>query len=208
MANIAGEKYDGILANNNIIAQDVINALDRKVDVTGNVTIGGTKTFTVSPLVPSKNTTPVSTGTTVIATEAQVYVAADPKANAADVVNLSSAQTISGVKTFTTPPEVPSKETAATNDGTLIATEYQVWKVADDAATEMGRIETGVNTAIAGKADTSAVVDRTSDQEINGTKTFKVSPRVQSAVELPTAQNAGSKKIATEAQVYAASLWQ
>ena len=50
------------------------------------------------------------------------------------VVKLSGDQTVNGTKTFTTSPVVPSKTTDATNTGTAIATEAQVYKKANRAS--------------------------------------------------------------------------
>lgn len=58
----------------------------------------------------------------------------DPMAEMIDLSNLvtlTTAQTISGVKTFSAEPVLPSKTTDATNDGTKPATEAQVYKKAD-----------------------------------------------------------------------------
>ena len=51
------------------------------------------------------------------------------KANDSAVVKLSWAQTVCWTKTFCTSPVVPSKTAAATNTGTAIATEAQVYAV-------------------------------------------------------------------------------
>ena len=48
-----------------------------------------------------------------------------------DFVDLTTAQTIGGVKTFTSAPVVPSKTTDATNSWTAVATEAQVYKKQD-----------------------------------------------------------------------------
>lgn len=53
------------------------------------------------------------------------------KANDNAVVKLTWAQTIAWTKTFSTSPVVPSKTTAATNTWTAIATEAQVYTVAN-----------------------------------------------------------------------------
>ena len=49
--------------------------------------------------------------------------------NTSDLVDLTSAQTISWKKTFSTEPALPSKTTSATNDWTKPATEAQVYTV-------------------------------------------------------------------------------
>jgi len=79
------------------------------VDTDSVQTIAGTKTFSTSPVVPTKSTAAANTGT-AIATEAQVYL----KANIAS-------------PTFTGTVSVPTKSSAATNSGTLVATEAQVY---------------------------------------------------------------------------------
>ena len=126
------------------------------VDLTSNQTIGWTKTFSTSPVVPSKTTAAANTGT-AIATEAQVYKKQDtltlpstPTAwhivtwwannktfadwgaipTSSDYVDLTSNQSVGWVKTFTSEPVLPSKTTAATNTGTKPATEAQVYAVA------------------------------------------------------------------------------
>jgi len=98
------------------------------VDVTSNQTIWGTKTFTTSPVVPSKTAAATNTGT-AIATEAQVYtVASNLSTLDWNVVKLSGNQTIAWTKTFSTSPVVPSKTSDAANSWTAIATEAQVYK--------------------------------------------------------------------------------
>jgi hypothetical protein len=130
------EKYLGIRKDNKIYASDVTNALDTKVSLTGVVaeTITGVKTFSTSPVVPSKSADAVASNTTAIATEAQIVkaiTASNTYANSAlaNKVSLtgSIAETITGVKTFSTSPAVPSKNTAAGNNSTVIATEAQVY---------------------------------------------------------------------------------
>ena len=96
------------------------------VKLTGNQTIGGTKTFSTSPVVSSK-TTAAGTAGTAIATEAQVNL----KANRAS-------------PTFTGTVSVPSKTTAATNSGTLVATEAQVKSVADSVSAAYQKPTTGI----------------------------------------------------------------
>lgn len=62
----------------------------------------------------------------------------DPMAEMVDLSNLvdkTSAQTISWVKTFTAEPVLPSKTSSATNDGTKPATEKQVYDVAQSIPT-------------------------------------------------------------------------
>lgn len=92
-------------------------------------------------------------------------------------VGLSGDQEIAGTKTFKTSPKVPSKNTAAGNNPTVVATEAQVYLKSDDAD----------------------VVKLTGDQTIKGTKTFGTSPGIPSK---STAATNNAKEIATEAQVY------
>ena len=94
------------------------------VDLSSNQTVAWTKTFSTSPVVPSKTSAATNTGT-AIATEAQVYL----KANNADVVKLTGNQTVAWTKTFSTSPVVPSKTADVANTWTAIATEAQVYKI-------------------------------------------------------------------------------
>lgn len=92
---------------------DLQNALNLKanddevVKLTGDQTVGGTKTFSISPVVPSKSTA-AGDNPTAIATEAQVFL----KANDADVVKLTGNQTIAGTKTFSSNVPIPLTPTA------------------------------------------------------------------------------------------------
>ena len=69
------------------------------------------------------------TGTLSDQTDLQTVLTS--KATDANVVHKSWAETIAWTKTFSTSPVVPSKTTAATNTGTAIATEAQVYKKQD-----------------------------------------------------------------------------
>jgi hypothetical protein len=137
--------YEGIVKNNLIKASDIEKALDTKVSLTGDQNIEGKKTFTTSPLVPSKSTAAGSSNSTVIATEAQVKAVADSAAEQIAAMSATNTtytdtalaskvsmtgnvtETISGIKTFATSPVVPSKSTKAGNSPTVIATEAQVY---------------------------------------------------------------------------------
>jgi hypothetical protein len=59
------------------------------------------------------------------------------------VVKLSWAQTVCWTKTFCTSPVVPSKTTAATNTGTAIATEAQVYAVKQAIPTNNSQLSNG-----------------------------------------------------------------
>jgi hypothetical protein len=106
-------------------------------------------------------------------------------------VTVSGNQTINWTKTFWTSPVVPSKTAAATNTWTAIATEAQVYTVAQAVSTLDW-----------------AVVKTSWNQTIAWTKTFSTSPVVPSKTS--DATNSWTA-IATEAQVYkkldSSSLW-
>jgi hypothetical protein len=130
--------YAGIAKGAKFTAANMEAALDTRVSATGNVTetISGAKTFTTSPVVPSKNAT-AGNNATAIATEAQVYKFLEDRKASIDAqlsskVSLSGDETISGAKTFATSPVVPGKSSVITeiNDmsNTAIATEAQVYK--------------------------------------------------------------------------------
>ena len=117
------------------------NALNAKandnavVKLTWNQTVAGTKTFSTSPVVPSKTAAATNTGT-AIATEAQVYTVASSLSTLnTNAVKTSWNQSIGGTKTFTAEPVLPSKSTAAGNNATKPATEAQVYNVAQSIPT-------------------------------------------------------------------------
>ena len=117
------------------------NALNAKandnavVKLTWDQTVAGTKTFSTSPVVPSKTAAATNTGT-AIATEAQVYtVANDLSTLNTNAVKTSWNQSIGGTKTFTAEPVLPSKSTAAGDNATKPATEAQVYSVAQSIPT-------------------------------------------------------------------------
>lgn len=95
---------------------DLIAALNLKADddvvvkLTGDQTVGGTKAFSTSPVVPSKDS-PAADNPTEIATEAQVFLKADD----ADVVKLTGNQTVAGTKTFSSNVPIPLVPTANTH---------------------------------------------------------------------------------------------
>jgi hypothetical protein len=94
--------------------------LSGKVSLTGAETIDGLKTFTASPIVPSKDTA-AGDNPAAIATEAQVVKTVNDE--------LAGDQTISGKWTFAVSPRVPPKDTAVSRgDSTVIVTEAQVYK--------------------------------------------------------------------------------
>lgn len=248
--------------------QYLLPSSDDFVDLTTNQSVGWTKTFTTSPVVPSKSTDASNTWT-AIATEAQVYKVAQAVSTLDwAVVKTTGNQSVWWVKTFTSEPVLPSKTSTATNSWTAPATEAQVKAVADaiptvdsamsDSSTNpvqnkivkayvdskvvwiydlKGSKETyaelpsswqvkwdcwNIETAFTldGKSypawtnvvwtwterdplgwsvDTSGFVDTTTNQSIGWTKTFTTSPVVPSKTS--DATNTGTA-IATEAQVY------
>jgi len=74
--------------------------------------------------------------------------------NNSDFVDLSSAQSVGWVKTFTSEPVLPSKTSSATNDGTKPATEAQVYKK-QDTLVSWTNIKTVKNTSLLGSWDIS-----------------------------------------------------
>ena len=121
---------------------------DDFVDLSSNQSIGWTKTFTTSPVVPSK-TTSATNDWTKIATEKQVYDVAQSIPDNTDYVDLSTAQSVWWVKTFTSEPVLPSKDTAVGTSKTAPATEYQVKAVKDAIPTKVitkSELDTWTNT--------------------------------------------------------------
>ena len=84
----------------------------------------GTGTDTATGAVAS--TTIQALLQTIWAKIRQLANAISTKANDSDVVKLTGAQTIAGIKTFSSAPVVPSKTSAAGSSGTAVATEAQV----------------------------------------------------------------------------------
>lgn len=84
--------------------------IDTAVLLTGNQTIGGTKTFTVSPQVPTVSSGDSSSNVantafvTTVSSNLQTQI--NQKANSSDVVNLTESQTITVAKTFTNKVEI------------------------------------------------------------------------------------------------------
>lgn len=129
---IAWSPSDNTALANALSAKANDNAV---VKLTGNQTVAGTKTFSTSPVVPSKTAAATNTGT-AIATEAQVYTVASSLSTLdTNAVKTSWNQSIGGTKTFTAEPVLPSKSTAAGNNATKPATEAQVYNVAQDIPT-------------------------------------------------------------------------
>lgn len=97
------------------------------------------------------------------------------KANDSDVVKLSWNQTISWTKTFSTSPVVPSKTSDATNTGTAVATEAQVYKKQDTLVSGTN-IKTINSTSLLGSGNISVLTAETVVSWNSGTTyTIKVS---------------------------------
>lgn len=75
---------------------------------------------------------------------ANLATALNAKADDNAVVKLTGNQTIAGTKTFSTSPVVPSKTSSATNSGTKIATEAQVYSVAQAIPTDVSELNNDV----------------------------------------------------------------
>jgi len=212
------------------------------VKLTWNQTIAWTKTFSTSPVVPSKTTDATNTWT-AIATEAQVYKVDSKVSDLFGLwkfLSLWNATTwlpisfpLSTPYTYTTwdyflvetvssaTPPVNYKPTGSSYSWTASTTteseELEVWDIYIYDGTNWllqlnhwktvsfseiawnATDNTSLSNALAAKADDNSVVKLTGDQSIAGTKTFSVSPVVPSKTS--DATNTGTA-IATEAQVY------
>jgi hypothetical protein len=129
--------------------------------------VAGAKTFSSAPLVPD--------GSFAIAKTTGLQSAIDAKADDAVVIKLTGAQTIAGVKTFSSSPVVP--------DGSFVIAKTSGLQSALDAKAALVHTHaqsdvTGLVTALAAKADDTAVVKLTGGQTIAGVKTFSSSPIV------------------------------
>ena len=78
------------------VAQGNDTRIVNAVQTTGNQTIGGTKTFSTAPVVPSKTTVPTNSGTS-IATEAQVYKVSQDLAGKQDALTAQQIVNINAV---------------------------------------------------------------------------------------------------------------
>lgn len=104
---------------------------DDYVALKWNQTVNWTKTFTTSPVVPSKSTNAWD-NPTAIATEKQVKNIADNVSTLDwQVVKTTWNQSIWWTKTFTSEIVLPSKDSAVGSSKTSPATEYQVKAVKD-----------------------------------------------------------------------------
>ena len=165
------------------------------VNLTGNQTIAGVKTFSSPVVVPNgtANThavnlaqlnTKANQATTYTKTEVDTRVNA--KANANAVVALTGNQTIAGVKTFSSPVVVPNG-TANTHAVNLA----QLNTKANQATTYT---KTEVNNLVNAKANANATVNLTGNQTVAGVKTF-------SAVPVVASQPTNANQVANKAYV-------
>lgn len=165
------------------------------VNLTGNQTIAGVKTFSAPVVVPNAtaNThavnlaqlnTKANQATTYTKTEVDTRVNA--KANANAVVALTGNQTIAGVKTFSSPVVVPNA-----TDNTHAVNLAQLNTKANQAATYT---KTEVNNLVNAKANANATVNLTGNQTVAGVKTF-------SAVPVVASQPTNANQVANKAYV-------
>jgi hypothetical protein len=207
------------------------------VNVTGNQTIDGVKTFTSSPTVPDgsftinkttglqsaldsksapghthviSDTTGLQTAldgkaatshTHTIANITSLQTTLDAKALDSAVVKLTGNQTVAGVKTFSSSPVVPdasftiakvidlqatldsmSGGTGPHDHNTLYYTETEVNTLlsgkADTSHTHIIANVSGLQTAFDSKAASATTMTITTDQTVDGIKTFSSSPIV------------------------------
>jgi len=84
---------------------NIVTDLNNKVSKTDNETIGGTKTFSVSPIVPTAtagdSSTKAANTAFVASAVSNLQTQVNTKANDADVVHKTGNETITGSKTFT-----------------------------------------------------------------------------------------------------------
>ncbi len=187
------------------------------VHSTGDETIGGTKTFVALPQVPTTAPTAngqvaskkfvddtVATLSSSIALKADASAVASALATKADasptaaalatkaldsaVVHSSGDETVGGVKTFSASPIVPTPTADSQAANRKFVTD-RVDPKADQSALDV------TNSNVATKAADSAVVHKTGDETISGTKTFNSSP----VIPAPTADmHAATRKFVTD----------
>lgn len=134
--------------------QDNLRALDAAVVHNTLIeTIGGVKTFSSSPIVPTATTSTQS------ANLGNITTALIPYALDANVVHDTGAETITGIKTFSSSPIVPTA-TASTQSANL----------------------GNITTALVPYALDANVVHDTGDETVAGAKTFTSQMRVSSAI--------------------------
>lgn len=186
----AGAAYDTLQELNTLIqsgdssvstalsAQIALKANDNEVvHLTGTETIGGIKTFSNDVTVPSLNNISATTLGYLDATSS-IQTQLNAKANTTSVVNLSTAQTIGGAKTFSSNVTVPSlNNITSTTLGYLDAT-------------------SSIQTQLNAKATDTLVVHLAGNETITGYKTFnninKVSKTAEQMGNLTITSNAAT----------------
>ena len=156
------------------------------VKLTGNQTIAGTKTFSSLPVcsvTPTGNThlankkyvdDTISTATTSLQASIDTLTTADGKN-----VKTTGAQSVAGVKTFTSIPVLPSSDPTTDNQATR--------KVYVDAQIK------------ANKVDTSGFVNTTTAQTVAGVKTFSAIPVLPASN--PTTDNQAARKAYVDSKI-------
>lgn len=130
------------------------------VNLTTNQTIAGTKTFSISPLIPT-----ATTGDNSTKAASTAFVNAAVATGTTGIAHLDGVETFIGAKTFTATPFIPNTPISATH---------------------------AVNKTYVDTIDTNAVHKNGSVAEtITGVKTFSAAPIISSA---PTADNNATTK--------------
>lgn len=139
-----------------------LRALDSAVvHKTGDETIGGTKTFSVAPVIPAHIYSSDWNGKQDPAPKDAVYDQMELRALDSAVVHKTGDETIGGIKTFSVAPVVPAHVYSSDWNG-------KQEPAPKDAVYDQMEL----------RALDSAVVHKTGDESIGGTKTFQVAPVV------------------------------
>ncbi|GHT01797.1 hypothetical protein AGMMS49525_03570 [Bacteroidia bacterium] len=186
-------------------------------------TLGGVKTFSAAPVVPAKSAAlTVATGTTALATEAQIYNTAVNTKPTALIAHIDSIYNrnmpLGGIKTFTSAPVVPAKANSG-GSTTALATDAAVNAVRDSLLTKpqvLAGNKTFSNNVIVTRTTThNGATTLAGTNTLSGATTvsgaaaftsatatsFSTSPTVPAkttAITVPT----GTQAVATEAQVF------
>lgn len=156
-------------------------------------TVGGVKTFTSIPIVPTAD---AADNSQKVATTAFVQGEIASKANASEVVKLTGNQTIAGVKTFSDSPEVPTP--ASGNNSQKVASTGFVQNAVSSQAVKFDSVQTltdaqkaQARTNIDAPAN-SDVVHLIGNESVSGVKTFADSPIVPTADEADYSQKSAN----------------
>lgn len=163
----AGPAYDTLQELNDLIQSgdsSVSTALSSQiatkandnavVHLTGTETIGGIKIFSNNVTVPSLNNISATTIGYLDATSS-IQTQLNSKASSSSVVDLSSTQTIGGVKTFSSDVTVPSLN-----------------NISSTTLGYLSGVTSSIQTQLNAKANDNAVVHLTGTETIGGLKTF------------------------------------